>query len=248
MDGDPLVLDAMAGAVDGFGRRWNAYEIRGVENIPRGRPSLLVLYHGLMPLDGWYLLARLYREHGIRVRGLADRWMFQVPGLAGFVRTGGAVPGAPDVALRLLQQGETVLVSPGGVREAIAGRPGLYEVRWGERLGFARLALQARVPLMPVFGENVEALYRAPLAHTRPIQALYERTRLPLVPIVGLGPLPWPVKVRTWIGEPIEPRPEDTPESLRDRVRDALQALMDDHQARRPRLMRGLLQRAGVQA
>ena len=239
---DPLALDALAGTVDRFGRLWNAYEVHGVEHIPDG-PCLLVAYHGLMPLDGWYLLARLYRDHGIEVHGLADRWLFRVPGLSQIVRTGLAIPGDPESAHSQLRDGHKLLVSPGGVREAIAGRSWHYRVHWRNRLGFARLALRAGVPLVPVFGENVEELYRAPGIHTRPFQDFYERMRWPLVPLVGLGPLPFPVKVRTWIGPPVVPAPEETPEQLRDRTREALQALMDAHQPRRPRLLRALVER-----
>ena len=202
-----------------------------------------MLYHGFMPLDGWYLLARLYREHGLHVRALADRFLFETPGLEWICRTGGAIPGEPDAAYAMLAAGHTVLVSPGGVREAIAGRKHHYRVCWGPRLGFARLALRTGVPLIPVFGENVEELYRSPGVHRRPFQQLYELTRLPIVPVTGMGWLPWPVKVRSWIGPPVEPRPQDTAESLRDRAREELQALMDRHQSPRPRLPRALLQR-----
>lgn len=243
MHADPLVIDALAGAVDRFGARWNGYRLDGVEHIPRDRGCLLVLYHGLVPLDGWYLLARLYREHGIRVRSLADRWLFQVPGLAWTARAGGAVVASPGAARRLLADGEVVLVSPGGVREALKGAPRRYRVTWGDRLGFARLALETGAPCLPVFGEHVEELYRAPLVHTRPFQALYEATRLPLVPVVGLGPLPMPVRIRSWIGAPIAPVPGEAPEALRDRVRDGLQALIDAHRGERPHLARGLWER-----
>lgn len=243
MEHDPLVLDAMAGAVDRAGRAWNGYELRGLEHVPRDRPFLLVMYHGLVPLDGWYLLARLYREHGLHVRALADRWLFRVPGLARWCRAAGAVPASPGSALELLQEGHPVLVSPGGVREAIAGRARYYRVTWGQRRGFARLALAASVPVLPVFGENVEELYRAPLAGSAPLNALYERTRLPLVPVVGLGLLPFPVRVRTWIGPAVLPRPGEGPQQLRERVEASLQALIDDHQPGRPRLLRGLVDR-----
>ena len=243
MTADPLVLDAFAGLVDRLGRRWHDYQVCGAEQIPRDRGSLLVFYHGLVPVDGYLLTARLYREHGLFARALADRWLFELPGLSTLVRAGGAVPAAPETARSLLDAGYPVLVSPGGVREAIAGRPGFYRVTWGDRQGFARLALDAHVPILPVFSENIEEAYRAPFAHARLFQALYERTRLPLVPIVGLGLLPFPVKLRTWIGEPIEPRDGETAAALRDRTREALQALIDAHQGPRPRLLRGLVQR-----
>ena len=229
--------------LDAFGRRWHDYEIRGDGHIPRDRPSLVVMYHGFMPLDGWYFIARMMLEHQVWMRSLTDRFLLRTPGLARLVAAGGAIAGEPDAAYRLLQEGHTVLVSPGGVREAIAGKSWHYRVHWQQRLGFARLALRAQVPLIPIFGENVEELYRAPFCDRRPFQAFFEATRVPIVPVVGLGGMPFPVKLRTWVGEPVVPRPEDTPETLKERTRQALQALIDQHQAPRPRLPRALWQR-----
>ena len=243
MDADPQTRDALAGAIDGFGRRWNGYELHGVEHVPREGGCLLVLYHGLIPLDGWYLIARLYREHGILVRSLADRWLFRVPGLAEVAHLGGAIAGERAPAVRLLREGNVVLVSPGGVKEAIAGPDHMYELQWGQRLGFAQVALDAGVPLLPVFGENVEELYRAPWSASAPVRWVYRRSGIPIMPLVGLGALPFPVKVRTWIGPPVVPRTGESPASLRSRMALALQALIDEHQAPRPRLLRGLAAR-----
>lgn len=242
---DPLALDALAGTVDRFSRAWNDYELHGVEHVPRDGGCLLVLYHGLVPLDGWYLVARLYREHGLLVRSLADRWLFRLPGVSAFAYAGGAVPGTREAAVDMLQQGSPVMVSPGGVREAIAGPNHYYRVHWGSRLGFAHVALEANIPLLPVFGENVEELYRAPWSGAAPFQWLYRTIGVPLMPVVGVGPLPFPVKVRTWIGRPLHPRPGESPESLRSRMELALQRLIDEHQGQRPRLLRGLAERLG---
>jgi 1-acyl-sn-glycerol-3-phosphate acyltransferase len=236
-------IRAFAAALDRFGRAWNRYEIQGFEHIPRDRACLLVVYHAFMPLDGWYFAARSWVDHGLFLHALADRFLFKTPGLGRMMTAGGAIPGEPESALELLQTGAAVMVSPGGVREAIAGRNLHYRVLWGERTGFARLALRANVPCIPVFGENSEETYRSPGVHLPPFQALYEHTRVPIVPVAGLGALPFPVKLTTWVGEPVEPRPDDTPEALRDRVRTALQALIDAHQHRRPRLLRGIAAR-----
>ena len=169
--------------------------------------------------------------------------MFKTPGLSTLLRWARSVPARPETGRRLLDDGHLVIVSPGGVREAISGRPRHYQLVWGRRLGFARLALSAGVDILPAFSENVEEIYRSPLVHLRPFQELYERTRWPLVPIVGLGALPFPVKVRTWIAPPVRHDPTDTPERLRDRTHAALTQLMDERQGPRPRLPRALWQR-----
>lgn len=242
---DPLALDALAGIVDRFGRRWNGYELEGAHRIPRDGGCLLVLYHGLVPLDVLYLVARLYREHGLFVRSLADRRLFAVPGLAHVVQAGGAVPGTREAAIALLREGSPVAVSPGGVREAIAGPQHHYRLHWGSREGFAHVALEANVPLLPVFGQNAEEVYRAPWSGSAPMRWLHRRVGFPVMPLVGMGPLPFPVKVRTWIGQPLHPRPSESAASLRARVESALQRLMDEHQPARPRLLRGLAERIG---
>ncbi len=239
----PPGIVAFAHGLDAFGRRWNDYEIVGGHHVPTSGPALLVLYHGFVPLDGWYLAARYYLQRGRMIRSLADRFLFKTPGLSWVVKNGGAIPGERQPAVQMLRAGEIVIVSPGGVREALAPHSRHYLLMWGERTGFAHVALEADVPVLPVFTRNVEELYRSPGSGSRPVQAIYEATRWPVTPIVGLGLMPFPVKLTTYIGEPIQPVHGETAESLRDRTRAALQALIGAHQPGRPRLLRGLVER-----
>ena len=239
----PPSVARFAKGLETFGRVYNGFEVSGFENIPRDRAALLVLYHGLMPLDGWYFSAWYYHQTGRMVRPLGDRFLFKTPGLAWLLRQGGAVPGEPQVALDLLSAGHLVLVSPGGVREALSGRQRHYQVIWGQRMGFARLAIEAGVAVLPAFTENVEELYRAPFCDRPFFQRIYERTRLPIVPVVGLGALPFPVKLRMHIGAPIPATDFTTPEALRDRTREALSQMMAAYRAPGPRIPRGIAAR-----
>ena len=235
--------DTVTAAMLAFGRAWNAYEVRGAEVIPLDRPALIVWYHGLIPLDAFYFGSWFYQRHGKMVRALAERLVFEIPGLRELALDMGAVPGTRDAALELLGQGHLVAVSPGGVREAIAGRAKSYQLVWGERLGFAKVALQAGVDIIPAFAENIDEAWRSPGVHHPRVQAFYERTRIPVVPIVGAGLLPLSVKLRSWVGEPIRALPGESPESLRARTASAIEALIRLHQGPRPRLPRALLQR-----
>lgn len=70
-----------------------------------------------------------------------------------------------------------------------------------------------------------------------------EQTRLPLVPIVGLGILPFPVKLRAWIGEPIKIQPGETPESLAARTKQALEQLIAEKQTPGQTLLKAIRQR-----
>lgn len=238
------LVEALAGPVSALAELWNGYEVRGAENIPAMGPALFVLYHGFMPIDAWYLGAHLYHTRGKLLRGLGDRWLFATPGLSRFVREVGAIPGTRAEAVAMLQAGEWVLVSPGGTREALTGRARQYRLWWGDRVGFAEVALAANTPLIPVFTENIEEAYRSPGVEARPIQALYEATRWPIVPLVGMGLAPIPVKLVTWLGAPVYPRQGESAEQLKARIHSALQALMEAHVHPRPRILRALAARA----
>ena len=225
-------LPAIAKAVTGFAKIYHRYRIRGLETLPPKGPALLVFYHGLVPLDFYYFGLQVYQETGRLPRALGDRWLFKTPGMAQVARTLGAVEGAPGAALQLLRAGELVGVAPGGVREAISGPRHDYKLMWKDRKGFAKVALDAGVPVIPGFTENVESLYRAPLADRPFFRHLYEVTRLPLVPIIGIGPMPFPAKLTTWLGEPIHAMPGETPDALAGRTRGAIENLIRRHQLR----------------
>ncbi|VDN36009.1 unnamed protein product [Dibothriocephalus latus] len=56
-------------------------------------------------------------------------------------------------------RGEVLLISPGGVREALFADE-YYSIVWGKRRGFARVAILANQPIYPVFTENVREAIR----------------------------------------------------------------------------------------
>ncbi len=201
-----------------------------MENIPLEGGALLVLYHGLVPLDFWYLGLKIYLETGRHPCALVDRWLMKTPGLSWLTRTVGGISGDRDTALSVLRSGHIVGVSPGGVREAISGEDNHYKLKWGGRKGFARIALEAGVPIIPGFTQNVESLYMSPMAGHPFFQKLYDLTRLPLVPIIGIGPLPFPVALTTWLGEPLLPAEGDTVDIVADRTRIAIETLIEQHQ------------------
>jgi 1-acyl-sn-glycerol-3-phosphate acyltransferase len=132
------------------------------ERIPRRGPALLVGNHALFGVDSFVLTALLLAE-GHRVpRFLAEKNLFRLPGLRGALAAVGAVPGHPDEAVALLEAGELVMVYPGGVDDSFKLSSEAYTLQWGERAGFARVALRARAPIVPVAATGVDELYAVP--------------------------------------------------------------------------------------
>ena len=92
-------------------------EVRGLENIPVGEPSLLVGNHsgGLMIADTFVLSAAFYDHFGPdrRFHQLAHDVAAKSP-LMGLIRRYGVVPASHDNARAAFKLGAPVLVYPGG--------------------------------------------------------------------------------------------------------------------------------------
>ena len=58
------------------------YEIRGLENLPDEGPALIIGYHGTLPLDLYYVIAKgiLYKKRTIHCVG--DKFVFKIPGFS----------------------------------------------------------------------------------------------------------------------------------------------------------------------
>ena len=52
------------------------------------------------------------------------------------------------------RSGEYLGIAPGGAFESLFGDSN-YPVLWGQRAGFARVAIKANKPIIPMFTENI---------------------------------------------------------------------------------------------
>ncbi|XP_062836430.1 transmembrane protein 68 [Anolis carolinensis] len=146
-------------------------------------------------------------------------------------------PGTKDECLCTLKEGHLMAISPGGMREALFSDEN-YKMIWGKRKGFAQIALDAKVPIIPVFTQNAREGYRTS-GKIGALRKLYESFRMPVLLIYG----GWPVKWRTYIGEPIPYDPDITVEDLAKKAKFALQHLIDKHQRKPGCILRALLER-----
>lgn len=118
-------------------------------------------------------------------------------------------PGTVQTCVKVLESGELLSIAPGGVREAQFGDE-RYRLMWEKRLGFAKVAVQAKVPIIPVFTQNLREAFRSVRIGQSWFRLIYERYKLPIVPIYG----GFPVKLRTIVGKPIPYDESRTPEEV----------------------------------
>ncbi|KAK0149295.1 Transmembrane protein 68 [Merluccius polli] len=222
---------------DGHGAIWHGYEIHGMEKIPDEGAALIVYYHGAIPIDYYYFLANVILQKGRTCHSVADHFVFKIPGLKPLLEVFSVMHGPQEECVRALRSGHLLGISPGGVREALFSDE-TYPLIWGTRRGFAQVAIDARVPIIPMFTQNVREGFRS-LGTLKFFRWLYERFRLPVAPVYG----GFPVKFRTYLGDPIPYDPSINAVELADKVQQALQSLIEQHQRIPGNVLRALLER-----
>ncbi|XP_037965331.2 transmembrane protein 68 isoform X2 [Plutella xylostella] len=209
---------------DAHGWLYHGYEIRGMENLPSGA-CLIIYYHGALPVDMYYFIARNFLFKKKMVHTVGDRFMFKIPGWKSLLEGLCVIPGTVQECAAVLRAGDSLAISPGGVYEAQFGDH-YYKLKWKNRVGFAKAAIEAKVPIVPMFTQNVREAFRT-VGWLRGIcLRIYAATRVPLAPVYG----GFPVKLVTHLGKPIEYDPALTPEMLQKKVASAIEALIEEHQ------------------
>ncbi len=178
------------------------YEVRGIQNIPR-KKALIVMNHGIIPYHGFLLAKKIVDELRIYPRGLGAAFLFRIPGVREFFVKGGAVNANPRNAEALLNEGNVVMLAPGGIYEALIAKPGLKRIPWERRKGFVRIAIKTKSPIVPTYCNGINASYFNSYFLLKPRIKILESTRFSFPFFFGLGFFPLPVKLIHKIGKPI---------------------------------------------
>jgi 1-acyl-sn-glycerol-3-phosphate acyltransferase len=189
-------------------RYWRV-EVSGARHVPPEGPVLLVANHsGAVPFDGAMIVTAVDAERHRVVRFLYDRFIESMAPLDAFYRRVGGVTARREHARMLLEAGEAVLLFP----EGVAGVAKPFSERYRLRAfspGFARLAMQHDVPVVPVAVVGAEEIY--PLVGRA--ETVGRRLGIPYLPITPffpllgpLGALPLPTKWFISFGRPMRLR------------------------------------------
>lgn len=248
-DYDPAAVSETLGRVGRlFGpRRYFGLEARGLEAMP-APPVLLVSNHsgGTSIPDVWGLLAAWYRHFGVErpLHVLAHEIILGTSATARYFGRRGVLAAEPGIARAVLtEHRRDLLLMPGGDLDTWRPHRDRYRVCFGGRLGYARLALETGVPIVPVASAGAHdtlyilsrgdrlakalGLHRVARAQVWPVHL-----SLPWGLAVGPWPhLPVPVKLRYRFGSALTPGPDERAEALDERVRSAVQGLLDGLEA-----------------
>ena len=222
-------------------RVYHRYEIVGLHHLERPGAALVVGYHGRpLAYDLCMLTVTLHERLGYLPHGIIHGYFDHQPILKWLIDGLGFVTGDGAALDAAVARGEHILVQPGGTREGCRSFRHRYEVDWGDRTGYLKLALRHRLPIIPVAAAGIDDGYLG----LNDGYALGKRLGVPnRLPVwLGLGPLglwpispPFPVKITQLVGEPIDPFAEGPIDAgdraallrLHRRVAGAVQGLLD---------------------
>jgi 1-acyl-sn-glycerol-3-phosphate acyltransferase len=179
------------------------YEVHGLNNIPKKGAALVVMNHGVIPYHGFLFAKKLVEDLKVFPRGLGASFLFELPWIREIFLRGGAVKANPHNAKKLLAEGNLVMLSPGGIYEALIARKGLRRIPWERRKGFVRLAVETGTPIVPTYCNGINAAYFNSYFLLKPRIKLLEKTRFSMPFFFGLGLLPFPAKLVHRVGKPV---------------------------------------------
>jgi len=227
-----------------LGRLWHGYEVRGLDKLPNDpeKPAMLVYYHGEVPLDCYYLMAELVLRKHDKTKSVADRFLFRIPGWKNMLESFNVIKGSREECQSALKEGYFLVLAPGGTREMLYSDAN-YEVYWGSRLGYAKIALHCNVPIYPVVTRNIREVFR--FVRWRPFWKwqlqLYEKFKFPFVLMYG----GFPSKLITYIGDPINIHTtgEIEAKDLDNLVQNTMTSIIDRVQPKPGKILRAISER-----
>lgn len=206
---DREFLEAVLPIAQFFYRHYWRVEVSGIENLPAEGPALLVSNHsGVLPFDGAMISTAILNEMTPPrlARALVADWFPTLPLVSILLQKTGQVQANPHNALRLLQQGELVVVFPEGYKGVGKLYRERYQLARFGRGGFIRIAVAAGVPIIPVAVVGAEEIYPV-IARSNVLARLLGFPFFPITPTFPwtgpLGFVPVPSKWSIDFGQPI---------------------------------------------
>ena len=266
---DVEAMERLFGRVDRlFGPgRYFGLEVTGWEHLPAA-PAMLVSNHsgGTTIPDVWGFAVAWHRRFGQErpCHVLGHEMIFTLAPVARFMSQMGAVRASPGAARRVLGElRRDLLVLPGGDMDTWRPWTERYKVRFAGRMGYAKLALQVGVPIVPVAHAGAHSTLVVLSDGERLARALGlpKIARASIFPVhlsvpwgLTVGPmphLPLPVTLRYRVGAPVPPPegpwpdPDPTPEriaawdaAVRAEIQRMLDGLKEERRARWRRITR----------
>lgn len=255
---DPQAVDRMLKSFRPLYTRYFRLDARGFGNVPDG-PSMIVSNHsgGTTVPDTYGFMLEWYRYFGTRrpLHPVAHEMVFSNRVTGEWMARRGVLRADRTLTREVLRDWKRdVFVMPGGDKDTWRTYADRYRVRFGGRSGYARLALEEGVPIVPVAHAGSHETLVVLTSGRRIAKALGlpRLFRAEIFPIhlslpwgLAIGPmphLPTPALFRWRVGEPVwapaahrrgDPVSDDLVAFVDAMVQARMQSMLDDLAAER---------------
>ena len=149
---EPDFVEKISPFLEGLYKYYFRCDIEGWENVPEGKSLFVGNHNGLLTFEVLMLFYGWWQRYGAakRALGLAHSIALNNPFFRWILPRIGAIPASPEIAAEAMERGYSLLVYPGGEKESFRPYSERKKVDFFQRKGFIRLALNAKVPLVPV--------------------------------------------------------------------------------------------------
>lgn len=208
---DPVVAEMAWHVLNGLYYDYFRVEVEGIENVPTEGGAVLVANHGgaLLPYDAAMLALSVMNESEVprRVRVMGTEIFNMLPAVSHLYRKIGATYAAREDAREILRRGHLLGVFPEGERGFMKPVWEAYRVGRLGRGGFAEVAEDAGVPIVPVAIIGSEEVHPAVMVSkrlARIVRMIFPEQRVEEIAL-SLNPLPLPIKWHIRFLEPVMP-------------------------------------------
>lgn len=172
----------------------------GAQNIKNETYMVVSNHTGQLPIDGVLITTAFAMEaqHKRILHSMVERFMAALPFLGDLTAQAGSILGDRENCKWLLNNNESILVFPEGVRGISKSTKNFYKTQKFSN-GFYRIALESKVKILPVAVVGAEEMFPFVLQASGVAKYL----GLPSLPLTAnFVPLPSPIDI--YFGEPIE--------------------------------------------
>jgi 1-acyl-sn-glycerol-3-phosphate acyltransferase len=242
---DPVVAEMAWHILNGMYYDYFRVEVEGIEHVPMSGGAVLAANHGgaALPYDGAMLALSVLNEaeRPRRVRVIGTEIFNMLPTVSHLYRKVGAAYAARDDARELLGRGHLLGVFPEGERGFMKPVWEAYRVGRLGRGGFAEIAAEANVPIVPVAIIGSEEVHPAVMVSkrlARIVRLFFPDQRVEEI-AVALNPVPLPIRWKIRFLPPVMPSEDGAhPDALEllersEDIRHSIQAALDDMLATR---------------
>jgi 1-acyl-sn-glycerol-3-phosphate acyltransferase len=158
---DPDFAEKIEPFLEGLYKYYFRCDLTGWDNIPEHQALYVGNHNGLLTFEVLMMFYAWWKKFGTsrRALGLAHSVAINNPFFRWIIPRIGAIPAEPEIALEALSRDYSLLVYPGGEKESFRPFTQRKKVDFYQRKGFIRIALKAKVPIVPIVSIGAHESY-----------------------------------------------------------------------------------------